>query len=185
VLIALDNLAELIEIGGPHRTQERLEQLRRLRDFKRATYKRALVRSFADSAELHSTLRIDLTRQVRDLKATVARLLGPRLRVGVTERDLDGELHDTATVKATPHPTAGHALEVRIITENFGEKSARNLKWTGAVIRRWLTGICRSRPGLMPSANTSQMGATILNLASISSTQTDARYRALGRTLSS
>jgi hypothetical protein len=106
-----------------------LEQHRRLRDFRNATQQRALVGSFRDLDELQSTLLRDLTRQVRRLRTTAALLHGPRLRLGVTERDVDGELHDAATITATPHPTAGNAIELRIITENFGDKSAHNLKW--------------------------------------------------------
>ncbi len=72
-------------------------------------------------------LRIILKEQER---TTAALLRGPRLRLGVTERDIDGELRESVTVTATPHPTAGHVMELRILTENVGEKSAHYLKWT-------------------------------------------------------
>lgn len=50
-----------------------LSQLSRLRDFKQATYQRALVGSFASPDELRHILLRDLTRQVRSLKASKPR----------------------------------------------------------------------------------------------------------------
>jgi len=54
-----------------------LKQQKKLRSFKAVTYKKALVGSFSSIAELRQTLLRDLTRQVRELKAST-----PSRRIG-------------------------------------------------------------------------------------------------------